>query len=119
MRYQAVTMREVIKHVKSAVLYLPPSLRDYHNQACPWYHIKGLYNARCRQSNQPPYPSIGDQALMEWDQGAIPGRRGEGGGRELGFCSGPDHGSAGHMSGGEGKTRPPYDQRAYNQGGSR
>ena len=65
MRYQAVTMRDVIKHVQAVVLDLPPSFRGYHNQTCPWYHIKGLYNARCRRSNHPPYPSIGDQALME------------------------------------------------------
>ena len=56
MRYQAVTMRDVIKHVQAVVLDLPPSLRDYHNQACPWYHIKGLYNTHCRRSNQPLTP---------------------------------------------------------------
>ena len=83
MRYQAVTMQEVIKHVKSAVLNLPPSLHDYQNQSCPWYQIKVLLNLCCGWSRyQTPYPSIGDQALMEWDQGAIPVRRGEGGGRE-------------------------------------
>ena len=49
-------MRGVIKRETCLGLALPPSLYNASKEACPYYHIKGMRNARCgREGDHQPY----------------------------------------------------------------
>ena len=53
-------MSDAIERAKAAGMGIPPSPRNAQKEACPSYHIKGIFNARFRRvGDHHPYPTGG------------------------------------------------------------